>query len=99
MLGLGRAWVMSLGGILFCLKCVGTLDKFVGDNEESSLEVAVPASIKARDPFLQIQKRMGPMVNLEAIRQSALAITNSGEEEGPTLRKRAPSRKREGEGC
>lgn len=31
---------------------------FVGDKEESSLEIAIHAVIKATDPFLRIQKKV-----------------------------------------
>lgn len=54
--------------------------------------------IKPRDPFRKKQKKIGSIVNLEATRQTALAITSSGEEEAPTSRKRAPPKKREGKG-
>lgn len=66
----------------------------MGDRKESSLEIAKPTSIKSSDPFMRIWKKIGPMLNLEAIRQTALAITSSGEEEEAlTPRKRAPSQK------
>lgn len=38
----------------------------MGDNEESLQKTAVPTLIKAKDPFLRIWKKIGPMVNLEA---------------------------------
>lgn len=57
-----------------------------------NLEIPVPVSIKAEDPFMWIRKKIGPMVNLEATRQTVLAITDSGEEEGSLPEK-------EGEGC
>lgn len=61
--------------------------------EESSLEITEATIFKALDPFLWILKKTGPMVNLEATGQTTLAITGSGEEEGPTPMKRASSQK------
>lgn len=89
--GLERAAVMSPGGVPFWTKYVGAMDSFVADKEEFSLEITISSSVKARDPFLWIRKRMNPMVDLEAIRQSKLAITRVGEREAPTPSRTAPS--------
>lgn len=68
---------------------------FVGDKKEFSLEMAMVVPIKARDRFPLIQKKVGTMMNLEATRPIAVAITGS-EEEALAFRKRAPSQKGKG---
>lgn len=55
-------------------KCTEVLDGFVFDKEESLRELAMPVLVKAKKPFLRITKRIGPTKNLEAGRQTALAI-------------------------
>lgn len=60
---------MSPRDISFCQKSTRALGMFMGYKEESSLEISVFVTIKVRDPFLQIQKKIGPTVNLEAKRQ------------------------------
>lgn len=71
---LGRDGVMSLGVVLFYMKCVRVLDRFVLNKEESSLELPMPILIKGRDPFLRISKKIGPTVSLETGRQTTLVI-------------------------
>lgn len=45
---------------------------------------------QGQGPFLRIRKKISPMVNLDATRQTALTITGSGdEEEAPSSKKRA----------
>lgn len=58
----------------------GVLDAFVRDKEGSLLEIAKPTLIKGMDIFLRIRKKIKPMVNLEATKQTVLTITSSGEE-------------------
>lgn len=69
------------------------LDGFMGDKEESSLEIAEPIPIKARDPILRTRKKIGPTVSLETVKQTALTIADYNEEEAPTPKKRAHSYK------
>lgn len=52
--------------------------------------------IKAIDPFLQNRKKIDPLVNLDATRQTVLAITDSGKEEASAGWKRASSQKVKG---
>lgn len=80
---------------LFYSRLGWALDMFVGDKEDSSLEIVMLVPIKARDHFPQIQKKTGPMMNLEATRTTAVAITGSEEEE-LAFRKGAPSQKERG---
>lgn len=47
---------------------------FVSDKDESKLALAMPIPIKARNPFLRIRKKMGPNLDLEVGKQSALKI-------------------------
>lgn len=86
---------MSQWGVLFWVKCIWVLEGFALDKETSSLEPAMPIPIKARDPFLRIRKKIGPMLNLEVRRQTVLTIA---EEEAPTPKKKASpsSPKKEG---
>lgn len=58
-LGLRHAWIMLPGGVLFWQKSMGVLDLFIGDKEESSLEIDIPTPVKVKDPFLRIQKNVG----------------------------------------
>lgn len=44
---------------------MGLLNVFVTDKEKTSLEIAEPHPIKAKDQFLQIRKKIYPMVNIE----------------------------------
>lgn len=48
-------------------KCIEILNSFVG--EMRNLLFNMPAKIKARDPFVQIRKKIGLVVNLEATSQ------------------------------
>lgn len=57
--------VMSLGGILFWVKCRGAFDGFVDDKEESSLELVMPPPLKVRDPFLWLRKKLDPALSLQ----------------------------------
>lgn len=50
---------MLPGGVLFWQKSMGVLDLFIGDKEESSLEIDIPTPVKVRDPFFRIQKNVG----------------------------------------
>lgn len=53
----------------------------------STLEIAIPFLIKARDPSLRAWKRMGLNVDLEDAKQSILAITSmESEREGEARR-------------
>lgn len=52
----------------------------MADIEEISLEISQPVQIKAIDPFLRIRKKISPMVNLEAMKQTELTITGDDEE-------------------
>lgn len=65
------------GDVLFWQKCIGALDKFMVDKEESSLEIVIFLLVKVRDSFLRIRKRMGLTLNLEATKVSALVIIGS----------------------
>lgn len=56
-LGLGRVGVMSRWGVLFWHKCMGVLDGFMSDKEESSLEIAELILIKA-EILLKNSKKM-----------------------------------------
>lgn len=62
---------------------MGALYWFVGNKEVSSLEIVVPLPNKARGSFLRTRKRIGAMVDLEAAKQSTLAIKNSEREAQP----------------
>lgn len=55
----GERGVMSPGGILFWAKC-RRVGGFVGDKEQSSLNLVMPTPIKAKDPFLRIRKKIEP---------------------------------------
>lgn len=90
---LGHATDISLEGVLFLHNSVVALDIFVEDKKESSLEIAVPNTLWGSHPFLRIQKNLGLIGNLDATRQTALAITGSVEAKTPTSRKRSPPRK------
>lgn len=61
------------------------------DKEESSMVIAIPLSLKAMVPFLQIQKRMGSLVDLQAAKHTVAA-----EREAPVVEKtpKNPKRKR-----
>lgn len=58
----------------------GGLNGLMADIEEISLEISQPVQIKAIDPFLRIRKKISPMVNLEAMKQTELTITGDDEE-------------------
>lgn len=45
---------------------------FMVDNKESTLEIVEPVPIKARDLFLRIKKKIGPLVSLESAKQTVL---------------------------
>lgn len=70
------------------------LDGFVLDKEDSSLKLALTQS-KIETLFLRIKKRISPTLNLEARRQTALAVA---EEEAPTTKKKVPTKKGRGKG-
>lgn len=59
---LGELGLCNLGGVLFWEKCVGGLNVFMGENEESSLGIVEPTPTKAMDNFLRIRKKIDPMV-------------------------------------
>lgn len=68
-LGLGTKGISSLGGVLFCAKCVAIVDGFVLENADSKLELAMPVPVKATESFLIKQKKIGTTISLEAKRQ------------------------------
>lgn len=53
----------------------------------------MPPLIRARDTFLRIRKKIGLIMNLDATRQTPLAIPNSGKEDALTSTKKTPSQK------
>lgn len=55
---MGHEEAMSLGRALFWKKCVGVLDGFVADKKETSLQIAEPVQIKARDLFWVSKRRL-----------------------------------------
>lgn len=61
--------VRSPRGILFWWKCMRTLFSFVEDKEELHKDPH-PSSGWGRDPFLLIQKRMGPTVDLDEAKKT-----------------------------
>lgn len=70
------------------------MDGFISDNDGPSLEVAMPVTVKAKDLFLQIKKKMAPVLNLDV--RSALAIV---EVKAPRqIQKKAPTQKGKGSG-
>lgn len=83
---LGQAGVMSPEESCFG-KVLGLWTRLCEYKGESSLGIAMPTSIKAMDPFLRIRKKIGSMVNLDSTRQTALAVTGSGEEEAQASRR------------
>lgn len=48
------------------------MDGFVLEKDESSLELAMLVQVKAKDAFLTIRKKIGPILNLQVGRQSAV---------------------------
>lgn len=83
-------------GLLFWQKCAGFLDGFVAENEEAPLEIAEPVLIKVRYPSLKIRKKIDPLVNIKAIRKTALSISSDEEEEEALVpKKRAPPETKE----
>lgn len=40
------------------------MDGFVSSNDGSMVELAAPIPVKAKDPFLQIKKKMDPTLTL-----------------------------------
>lgn len=66
---------------------------FLVDDEESSTEIAIPLTIKAKSPFLRIQKKMGTKMNHESVITKCIAITVR---EKPQPQTRDPVREREG---
>lgn len=71
------------------------MDKFVSSKEGSMLELAAHLPLKAMDPFLQIKKKMDPVLNLEVGIQvtNALAIIEAGAPK--PIQKKPPERERE----
>lgn len=61
---------MSLGHPLLKEVC-GDVVFLLDGNEEFYLEVSIPCPIKAMDPFLHIQKKIGHVVNLDAVTERA----------------------------
>lgn len=59
------------------------LGEFVSNKEETSLDIAVLVLIKAIDPFLNMRKKIDPLVNIEAMKQTTLTIV-SGDERSPS---------------
>lgn len=77
---LGRVRVMSPRGSSFGRSKRGPWMCLRGTRKDP-LRNSQAQSIEARDPFLRIMNKIGPMANLEATRQTALAIASSEEEE------------------
>lgn len=50
------------------------LDGFVSNKDGSMLKQAIPVKVKARDPFLETEKKLGPVLSLETGKQNSLAI-------------------------
>lgn len=48
------------------------MDRFIPRLHASTLEVTMARTIKIRDPFLRIEKKMGPFLELEKTRQLAI---------------------------
>lgn len=49
-------------------KVHGVLDEFVSNKEESSIKIADPIPIKARDPSLTIMQKIDPMMNIKIVK-------------------------------
>lgn len=56
---------MSLRGLVFWAKRVQMMHGFVSWKDGSALEAVMLVAVKARDPFLPSQKKIGPILNLE----------------------------------
>lgn len=69
-------------------------DGFMLDKEDSTLKLTLTRS-KIETLFLRIKKRISSMLNLEAMRQTALAVV---EEEAPTPKKKVRPKKWRGKG-
>lgn len=83
-----------MGEFLFWSKCIQLMDGFISDNDDPSLEVPMPVIMKAKDPFLQIKKKMVPVLNLGV--RSALAIVTV--KALRQIQKKSPTHKGKGRG-